>query len=166
MRQLFLIVLAVMLPVIAPASEERSALTNTKAPECSLQDQYEKTVSLRQFAGRIVVLIASDKEGSSQNAAWSKAIKEKYADRVAVQGIADVSSVPFFLKGKIRHDFKKDADSILLDWKGEVFKAYGLTKGVSNVILIDKDGTIRHLSSGSASPEAVLELFKKIDVLH
>jgi peroxiredoxin len=166
MRQLFLIVLAVMLPVIAPASEERSALTNTKAPEFSLQDQYEKTVSLRQFAGRIVVLIASDKEGSSQNSAWTKAIQDKYADQLIVQGIADVSSVPFFLKGKIRNDFKKDGESILMDWKGEVFKAYGLTKGASNVILVDKDGMIRHRASGGASSEAVQELSNKVDILN
>jgi peroxiredoxin len=137
-----------------------------RAPGFTLQDQYEKTVSLRQYEGHIVVLIASDKEGSSQNAAWTKAIREKYADHVVVQGIADVSSVPFFLKGKIRNDFKKDGDCILLDWKGQVFKAYDLKKGVSNVILIDKDGMIRHWSSGPASPEAVQELFKKIDAVN
>jgi len=144
---------------------EAQPLVDSRAPEFMLQDQYEKTVSLRQYEGGIVVLVASDKEGSAQNAAWTKAIKEKYADRVAIQGVADVSSAPFFLKGKIRNDFKKDGESILLDWKGEVFKTYGLTKGVSNVILIDKDGMIRHRSSESASSEAVQELFKKIDAL-
>jgi predicted transcriptional regulator len=163
MRQLLLIVLAVMLPVIAPASEERSALTNTKATEFTLQDQYEKTISLKQLEGRIVVLIASDKEGKEQNAAWTRAIRDKYADRILVQGIANVSSVPFFLKGKIRNDFRKEGDSILLDWKGEVFEAYNLTKGVSNVILIDTRGMIHYRSSGPASPEAVRELFRKIE---
>jgi len=100
-----------------------------------------------------------------QNAEWKKAIRTKYGDSVAVQGLADVSSVPFFLKGMIRNDFKKDAENILLDWKGEVFKAYVMTKGVSNVILIDRDGLIRHRSSGSASPEGVQELFKQVDTL-
>ena len=83
-----------------------------------------------------------------------------------VLGIADVSSVPFFLKGKIRNDFKKDGESILMDWKGEVFKAYGLTKGVSNVILIDKDGMIRHRLTGRATLDAGQELFRKVDVLN
>jgi peroxiredoxin len=141
-------------------------LIDYRAPEFTLQDLYERTVSLKQYEGRVVVLIASDKEGKTQNTAWLKAVRDKYADRVAIQGIADVSSVPFFLKGKIRGDFKKDVDSILLDWKGEVFKAYGLTKGVSNVILIGKDGMVRHRTSGRASPEAVQELFRKIDALH
>lgn len=142
------------------------SLIDIRAPEFTLQDQHVKTVSLRQFEGRVVVLIASDKEGSSQNPAWTRAIRDKYADEVIVLGIADVSSVPFFLKGKIRNDFKKEGDSILLDWKGEVFNAYNLTKGVSNVILIDKKSMIHYRSSGSASPEAVQGLFEKIDALN
>ena len=158
--------LFIVLTLLACIVEGGQSLINDKAPELMLQDQYGKTVSLRQYEGRVVVLIASDKEGSAQNAAWTKAIRDKYADHVVVQGIADVSSVPFFLKGKIRSDFKKDGDSILMDWKGEVFKAYGPTKGVSNVILIDKNGMIRYRTSGPASPEAVQELFKQIDALN
>jgi peroxiredoxin len=162
MRQLLLIVMIFILQLTGARAENA---IGGKAPEFTLKDQHDKTFSLRQCEGHIVVLIASDKEGSSQNAAWTKAIKDNYADRVVIQGIADVSSVPFFLKGKIRNDFKKDGESILLDWKGEVFKAYGLTKGVSNVILIDKDGMIRYRTSGPASPEGVQELCKKIDAL-
>jgi len=160
MKRILLIVTMVSLQLAGTQAENA---IGEKAPDFTLQDQYEKTVSLRQYDGRIIVLIASDKEGKAQNAGWTKAIKEKYANRVTVQGIADVSSAPFFLKGKIRNDFKKDGDSILLDWKGEVFRTYGLTKVVSNVIFIDKDGMIRHRSSGTASPEAVQELFKKIE---
>jgi peroxiredoxin len=162
MRRILLIVILFTVQ-LAGARAENAVGGN--ASEFTLQDQYEKTVSLRQYAGHIVVLIASDKEGSTQNPAWTKAIKDKYADRVIVQGIADVSSVPFFLKGKIRNDFKKDGESVLMDWKGEVFKAYGMTKGVSNIILIDKGGMIRHRASGAATPDAVQELIKKIDAL-
>ena len=156
--------LVIMMLILQTAGARAENAVNEKGTEFTLQDQHEKTVSLKRYEGRIVVLIASDKEGSPQNAAWSKAIKDKYADGIALQGIADVSGVPFFLKGKIRNDFRKDGESILLDWKGEVFKGYSLTKGVSNVILIDKDGMIRHRTSGPASPEAVQELFMKIDI--
>jgi peroxiredoxin len=163
MRQYLLIVMLCILPLTGARAENA---IGEKAIEFTLQDQYEKTVSLKQYQGRLVVLIASDKEGKAQNSIWAKAIRDKYADRVSVQGVADVSSVPFFLKGMIRSDFKKERDSILLDWKGEVFKAYDITKGVSNVILVDKDGMIRHRTSGLASPEAVQALFLKIDALH
>ena len=162
MRHYLLIVMMFMLQLTSARAENA---INEKAMDFTLQDQYEKMISLRQYEGRIVVLIASDKEGSPQNAGWTKAIKDKYADRIMVQGIADVSSVPFFLKGKIRNDFKKDGDSILLDWKGDVFRAFGFAKEASNIVLIDGLGVIRHRSTGSASPEAVQELFKKIDIL-
>lgn len=158
--------LTVMLLILQIAGVQAENTVGGKAPEFTLRDQFEKTVSLQQYAGRAVVLIASDKEGSSQNAAWNKAVKGKYADEVAVQGIADVSSAPFFLKGRIRKDLRRDAESILLDWKGEVFKAYGMKKGVSNVILIDREGMIRHRTSGPAVPDAVQELFEMIDTLN
>jgi predicted transcriptional regulator len=163
MRRFLLIAMMFILQLTGAGAENA---INEKATDFTLQDQYDKTVNLRQLEGHIVVLIASDKEGSSQNAAWTKAIKDNYADRVVIQGIADVSSVPFFLKGKIRNDFKKDGESILLDWKSEVFKAYDLTKGASNVILVGKKGMIQYRSSGPAFPEAVQELFKKIDALN
>jgi len=162
MRRFLLIAIMFILQVAGAIAENSM---EEKAMEFALQDQYDKTVILRQYEGSVVVLLASDKEGSSQNAAWIKAIRDKYASRVAIQGIADVSSVPFFLKGKIRNDFKKDGNSILLDWKGAVFRSYGFKKAVSNIVLIDGRGVIRHRSSGSASPEAVQELFKKIDAL-
>jgi predicted transcriptional regulator len=138
---------------------------DVKAPDFTLQDQFDRTVSLRQFAGRLVVLIASDNEGSAQNPEWIKAVRERCGERVTIQGIANVSSVPFFLKGKIRSDFKKDEASILLDWKGEVFQVYGLAKGVSNVVLIDRDGNLRHRESGPALPEAVQRLYREMGMI-
>jgi peroxiredoxin len=161
--KLLLIIMMFMLPVGGAWAENA---IGEKAMEFTLQDQYGKTVTLREYYGRTVVLLACDKEGSPQKTGWIKAIRDKYADRVAVQGIADVSSVPFFLKTKIRNDFKKDGDSILLDWKGEVFRSYGFAKAVPNIVLIDGRGVIRHRSSGSVSPEAVQELFGRIDKLH
>jgi peroxiredoxin len=160
--KVLLIVLMLMLQV---AGANAANAIGEKAMEFTLQDQYEKSVSLRQFEGRVVVLLASDREGSSQNAAWIKAIRDNYADRVAVQGIADVSTVPFFLKGRIRDEFKKSEASILLDWEGDVFRSYGFAKFVANVLLIDRHGVIRHRSSGQAAPAVIQELFKKIDAL-
>jgi predicted transcriptional regulator len=158
-----LIVLVFLLPLSRAIAEN---MVGEMATEVTLQDQYEKTVSLRQYGGHIVVLLASDKEGKAQNAAWIKAISGKYAGQVAVQGMADVSNVPFFLKNKIRNDLKKDEGSIILDWNGEVFRSYGFAKGRSNIVLIDSRGVIRHRSSGAAAPGAVQELFRKIEALN
>jgi len=165
MKQAFFIIVLLLMPFGVSAEEIRNTKTNSKAPVFSLQDQYDKTVSLGQFAGHTVILIASDKEGSLQNPAWRKAIKDKYADQVVIQGIANVSTVPFFLKGKIRNDFKKNGESILLDWKGEVFRSYDLKPKAANVVLIDGSGMIRFLHAGPADPDAQKRLIEKIDQL-
>lgn len=160
MKILFLF-MAVML--VASVVEAGQQLVNSKAPQISLQDQYDKPFSLRRLEGSVVVLIASDKEGSAQNDAWKDAILRKYKGRVALLGVADVRGVPFFLKNRIKKDFQKDQGSILLDWDGVVFTSYGLTKKAANVIVIDRKGYIRQVRSGAAEREKVEQLFREID---
>ncbi|MFN3480224.1 MAG: YtfJ family protein [Thermodesulfovibrionales bacterium] len=143
----------------------QSIALNTKAPDFSLKDQYDRTFNLREFEGQVVVLIASDKEGSAQNHLWGRKIRERYGNKIIIIGMADLRSVPFFLKNKIKEDFKKDDNSILLDWSGKVFDAYELAKKVSNIIVIDKKGYVRFTYSGSATKEAVNCLFEAIDDL-
>ncbi len=141
------------------------ALIDAKAPDFSLSDQNGQQYSLAAFAGRPVVLLASDKKGEEQNYQWRELIGKKYGSRVRTVGVADARTVPFFLKGKIRNDFKKDKNAILLDWDGILFTSYGLAKGVSNVVLIDGSGTVRYLRCGSPSREETERLFTVIDVL-
>jgi AhpC/TSA family len=151
-----------MIPAIAAAGQ---VLINAKAPDFSLADQTGLQYSLATFAGHPVVLLASDKAGEEQNHQWRELIVEKYGSRVRIVGAADVRTVPFFLKGKIKNDFKKDQNVILLDWDGILFTSYGLAKGVSNVILIDGSGNVRYLHRGSPSDEEAERLFNCIDAV-
>jgi cytochrome oxidase Cu insertion factor (SCO1/SenC/PrrC family) len=164
---MILFFIVILLFVFSPASVEsgQSIALNTKAPDFSLKDQYGRTFNLRDLEGQIIVLIVSDKEGESQNHLWGKKIKDRYGNKIIIIGIADLRKVPFFMKGKIKEDFKKDENSILLDWNGEVFNAYGMTENVSNIILINKKGHIKHMYSGDATKDAVEHLFLKIDNL-
>jgi hypothetical protein len=159
MRYLIIMAMAFLLPVAA----ESQTLIKAKAPDFSLPDQRDRQISLRQMEGMVIVLVASDKEGMKQNPLWRKAIVDRYGERVLVQGVADVRKVPFFLKGSYKRDFQQNPDSIILDWKGEIFKAYGLAENVSNIVLIDKKGYVQYLHSGSAEPGAVNDLFREID---
>ncbi len=159
MRYIIFAAIAFLLPVAA----ESQTLIDSKAPVFSLMDQRDYEVNLSQFEGRVVVLVASDKNGAKQNAAWRKAVAERYGERVFKLGVADLRKVPFFLKGSFKRDFQKDPDSIILDWSGEIFKAYGLAENVSNIVLIDKKGYVRYLHSGSAEQVAIGDLFREID---
>jgi cytochrome oxidase Cu insertion factor (SCO1/SenC/PrrC family) len=159
---LFSLLFLLLLSVVVKGEQ---ALINTKAPEFVLFDQYDRQYSLQSFAGRPLVLIASDKKGEEQNRRWVASIRKKYGKGVRILGVADVRTVPFFLKGRIRNDFKKDTNSILLDWQGNFFKSYGLAKGVSNVVLIDSSGYVRYLYAGGPSDDAREQLFKEIETI-
>lgn len=135
-----------------------------RLPDLSLRDQYDKPFNLRQWEGRALVLIASDKEGKIQNQDWQKAIRHRYGDRVVMLGVADVRSVPFFLKDRIKRDFQKDPDAVFLDWDGALFVALGLKPHVSNVILVDRQGFVRSVHSGPASG-STKGLFSAIDAV-
>ncbi len=157
--------LILFMPIIlicATAGAE-STLINAKAPAFSLSDQHDNQVNLRQLEGKVVILIASDKDGTKQNPAWRKALTERYGKRILLQGVADLRKVPFFLKASFKRDFQKEPHSIILDWNGEIFKAYGLSENAANIVLIDKKGYVRFLHSGSAETGAVDALFREID---
>ncbi len=158
MRYCIIAMMTFFLPLSAVSQSVK-----TKAPDFSLPDQRDHLVTLSTFEGKVVILVASDKEGMKQNPAWRKGIVDRYGDRVVRQGVADVRKVPFFLKGSYKRDFQKDPESIILDWKGDIFKTYGFAENVSNIVLIDKNGFIRYRHSGDADPGAIDELFREID---
>jgi hypothetical protein len=163
MKKNFVLLLSFFISVAA--AEGGQPVLNVKAPEFTLIDQYDKPYNIRQGEGGIVVLLASDKEGEPQNALWRTAISERYRDKIFMIGIADVRTVPFFLKSRIINNFRKDTERILLDWTGEVFTNYVLAKHASNIVLIDKKGWVRYVTSGEVTIDARETLFKEIDKL-
>lgn len=160
-RKMTFFLIGILLTAVVAAAGQ--ALINVQAPDFSLSDQNGQQYSLATFAGRPIVLLASDKKGEEQNHQWGERIGKKYGSRVRTVGVADVRTVPFFLKGRITNNFKKDKNAILLDWDGILFTSYGLAKGVPNVVLIDGGGMVRYIYCGSAAPGAVNDLFREID---
>jgi hypothetical protein len=160
MRHLVTIVSMVFCAVTAIGGQPA---IGTRFGDFSLQDQFDKPVNIRQLEGSIVVLIASDKEGSVQNAPWKDAVLNKFKGKVVLLGVADLRSVPFFLKSKIKKDFQNNPDGVILDWDGVVFTSYLLTKKVSNVILVDRKGLVRYFYAGPMETEARDRLFREIE---
>ncbi len=159
MKHYLISILLLLLPVAAQGDQ----LINSRAPEFFLHDQHDRPVTLRQLEGRVVVLLASDRDGSAQNRRWGKIISDRYGATVSLIVVANARGVPFFMKNKVKNDFKKDEISVLLDWNGVVSTAYGLADKVSNIILIDKNGYIRHMYSGESTEGAIERLFAEID---
>jgi predicted transcriptional regulator len=149
----------------AGASDGVQTIINAKAPEFRLYDQYGRAYDLRQREGRTIVLLASDGEGSKHNREWVDAIKGRYQGRITIVGVADTRGVPYLFRGLVKREFKKSPAPVLLDWNGTVFTSYGLVPNVSNIVLIDRNGIVRYIIAGEATPEARNRLFREIDKL-
>jgi len=140
-------------------------LLDSKAPEFTLSDQYDKPYNVRQDEGKIIILLASDKKGSEQNRAWVETIEKKFKDKIPIIGIADIRGTPRAFSFLVKREFSKQPVDVLLDWDGIVFTSYGLARHVANIVLIDKKGIVRHIYSGEATAEACTGLFNAIDKL-
>ncbi len=158
-----IVALSVFIVLSGASLEATESLDNSKAPDFELPDQNEQVHTLRSFAGQTVVLIAGDKNGEEQCHQWGALIHKKYGRQIRIVRIANVRKAPFFLKGKIKNDFKKDPHSVLFDWDGIVFRSYGFKDEVPNIVLVDKSGILRFLYSGSPEPRSVDRLFREID---
>ena len=53
---------------------------------------------------------------------------------------------------------RKEGTVIYCDWDGKMSSDYGMKAGVSNVVIIDKSGRIRFLTSGDVTAEEIDDL--------
>ena len=132
-----------LLFVITISFSQESTLINFE-----LQDQFEKIYTNNDYRGSIFIVIGSNSSGRKYNPIWSAAIHNELKDepvfeKIKMNGIANLSAVPFFLKGFIRNKFPKDPEKwILMDWKGKFSKAYHMKPGVSNILIFNVGGQL------------------------
>lgn len=136
------------------------------------QDQFENVHRRSDVEGTIVLLIGSDKGGSQFNQLWGKAIHDTLGDhpgygQISHLAYSDLRGVPFFLKGMIRSKFPEDPQHwVLMDWKGELAKAYDFTPKSSNVLVFAPEGALVHHTSGrEPDDEDIQELVAELRAL-
>lgn len=133
------------------------------APNARFEDVDGRATELKAFKGKPILLVYEDKDSAQQNQALkddlAKLAKgDRYKATVALAAVADVSSYDFwpakgFVKDAIREESKKQGTTIYCDWNGSVRTAYQLRRGVSNVILVGKDGRVLFAAEGKVSAE-------------
>jgi hypothetical protein len=157
-------VTALSLLIAAAPAPGAQAEINTRVTASVLQDQFDKPVAISQYEGRIVVIIASDGGAIKQNEEWENAIHQRFGDDLVLLRVADVRGIPTqWWKKWIKTKFQEEKRSILLDYDGVIFRRYGLTKNISNLMLIDRKGYIRFIFSGAATNAAKEQLFNEIN---
>ena len=144
-----MVLLAILLLACNAHASNESDLpaVGNKAPDFTLKDADDQTHSLKKLRGKVVFLILGNRKIRKEDDKWAAAFQKDYGDREGIIAyiIADMRSVPGFVpKGFIKRQLKKNKPpvTLLLDWKGDVHKAYHTDKKKPNLYLIDPDGLI------------------------
>lgn len=142
------------------------------AADARVEDVDGRVFRPSAFKGRPILVVYEDKESKDANTAFkadlTRLMKEKpLRDAVVLAAVADVSEYDSwpakgFVKDAIRDEQKKSGTTIWCDWDASFRKAFDLTRGKSNVLVLGRDGRVRFAAAGTltaaqrASVEALL----------
>jgi hypothetical protein len=119
-----------------------------------IKDQFDNLHTEKEFLGSVTVIIGSDRGGSRYNGMWTKAIVDSLGNaldssKITFLPVADVSSIPFFLKGFVKGKFPQGRKEwILMDWEGYFSETYQFAENSCNIVVIDKNGNFIYITSG------------------
>jgi hypothetical protein len=128
-----------------------------------LEDQFGNVHRRADVEGTIVLLIGSDKGGSSFNGLWGDAIREALGNhphygQISQLAYSDLRGVPFFVKNTVRSKFPEDPENwVLMDWKGVLAKTYAFERKNSNILVFDSTGQLMQHASGREPDERKLD---------
>jgi hypothetical protein len=163
--------------LVALGSSDVDALPREgeKAPmNARVEDADGRVLDIKTLKGKPILIVYEDKDSAQQNQSLKEELSvlakgDKYKASIALAAIADVSSYDFwpakgFVKDAIREESRKAGTTIYCDWSGKFRSTYRLRAGVSNVILVGKDGSIVFAAEGALKPPAkkrLLDLLKE-----
>lgn len=159
--------LAIAVFLLSSSHATRSAMSGEeRASGFELKDQYEQRLTYKFPRSKISVLTFGDRKGSEQIEGWVRPLYERYKDRIDQHGVAVLSAVPSLMRGIVRRIFRKQVKyPVLLDWKGDVSRAYAYQSGKANVLVIDREGQIVMRATGPAGRQQLERVFAQVDQL-
>jgi predicted transcriptional regulator len=145
------------------------------APNARVEDADGRELQVKTLRGKPILIVYEDKDTKAQNQAFKDALArlakgdDRYRRTLAAVAIADVSAYDFwpvkgFVKDAIRDESKKAGTTIYCDWDGTFRATYRLRQGISNVILVGKNGQVLFAAEGALKREQqtrVLDLLRK-----
>ncbi len=155
---------AALATTLIPGSADALLKEGETAPNAKVEDADGKVLQMQSLKGKPILIVYEDRDSSKQNQSLKDdlaklATGDKYKTQIALTAIADVSSYDWwpakgFVKDAIREESKKQKTTIYCDWNGGFRKAYGIKKGVSNVLLVGRDGTVLFAAEGAMNADA------------
>lgn len=159
-----LLAAAALATALIPTTADALLKEGASAPNARVEDADGKVLQLQSLKGKPILIVYEDRDSSKQNQPLKDdlsklATGDKYKTAIALAAIADVSSYDWwpakgFVKDAIREESKKQKTTIYCDWDGGFRKAYGIKRGVSNVILVGRDGRVLFAAEGAIGTDA------------
>lgn len=135
----------------------------TYAPAFSLDDHRGKTHDYRFPRPLATVLCFGDMVSAYQLASWIEPLYLKFRDQIDIIGIAAFRGVPDIFRELVRTSIEKlSPKEVLIDWDGEVSRAYGLTFGQCRVVVVAPDGMVVQAVNGTATPDTFRQVTDSI----
>ena len=149
---------------LAVSSAALALQTGEKAPPFKLADQFGKTWDSSELKGDAVVVVAANADSGRDMGPWVDKLKENYGDTIKLIGLMDQHGLPGFVRGIARYRIRKETkDPLLIDFKGDVAKAYTVTDKHPVVVVIDKEGVVRSVEATKYTDKAYQATTAAID---
>jgi predicted transcriptional regulator len=159
-----LVAVAALATALIPSPSFAVLKEGVDAPNARVEDADGKVLQLQSLKGKPILIVYEDRDSAKQNQTLKDDLSQlakgdKYKKSIALAAIADVSSYDWwpakgFVKDAIREESKKQKTTIYCDWNGGFRKAYGIKRGVSNVILVGRDGRVLFAAEGAIGADA------------
>ncbi|MGQ9898007.1 MAG: hypothetical protein ACUVR8_10695 [Acidobacteriota bacterium] len=137
--------------------------TSTSALEFSLDDHRGTTHNCSFPRSLVTVLCFGDMVSAYQLATWIEPLYLRFRDQIDIIGIAAFRGVPNVFRELVRTSIDKlSPKEVLIDWDGNVSRAYGLTFGQCRVVVVAPDGTVVQAVNGAATPDTFRQVTDSI----
>lgn len=147
-------------------SVDGSAGARERAASFSLKDQNGKTLNVSFPRGKPSIILFGDRKGAEQLEGWIRPIYNRYGNRVEIQGVADLTGVPWLARPVVTAIIRRNTGySVMLDWGGAVSKRYGSRKQQANVFVIDREGNVVGKQFGAANGDKLSQIYGRLDAL-
>ncbi|MBN1663331.1 MAG: hypothetical protein JW943_07015 [Deltaproteobacteria bacterium] len=168
MKKTILMILFVLLWTVSIAAAAPLKVGD-KATDFKVTDTLKKEWSLTapEWKGKVIMFNAMPLDEIKTNLGISEVIaKDNEIDKVnKYVGAAIFSKPPKMYLAQLRNAQRKFKKVYLLDYDDVVLKQWGLTPGVSTMIVLDKDRICRYIHPGKVPNDKIPELIKLIKTL-
>jgi peroxiredoxin len=171
------IIAALLVAAALPCSAQSpQTLLGKPAPSFTVESGDGRRLSLDMVKGRVTVIFYETKEASRRNSDVKDRLNDLY-DRQDERTRQSIVRVPVFncslvfwpvslvWKESLKKHSKRVGITLYGDWDGRMGRDFQMKDSESNVVLIDRRGTIRYASYGRITDRQFAEIEELLDRL-